>query len=130
MYQFLFSDQCNQLKSAWASVVTRSKQQKQKLEESLSLHQVLPNADKVLKALKTLKSSLQIDAIPTNTSKLDELLKFFNSARSQLESIEDEAESVVKAGQKLLRTGKNALSKLIENLLIFNLLKDIHHPRK
>lgn len=100
-----FSEQSNQLKSAWASIVTRSKQQKQKLVEEKSLNQILPNIDKVAKQVKSLKASLSFEALPTSKPQLDNLISSFNEAKSKLETIEDETESVAKAGQKLLRTG-------------------------
>ena len=115
--------------------MTRSKQQKQKLVEEKSLNQILPNIDKVAKQVKSLKASLSFEALPTSKPQLDNLISSFNEAKSKLETIEDETESVAKAGQKLLRTGIVLLIQgyrvicdiLLEICLLF---KAIHHPKR
>ena len=73
--------------------------------EEKSLNQILPNIDKVSKQIKSLKASLSFEALPASKSQLDNLISSFNEAKSKLEVIDDETESVAKAGQKLLRTG-------------------------
>ena len=105
-FQF-FRNQFNQLKTHWSSILTRSKQQRQKLEDSLSLYQLLSNVEKAFKCLAALKPSLSLETpLSTSIPQIDQQIKALNKAKSQLDSIEDDTEPVVKAGQKLLRTGK------------------------
>ena len=84
-----------------------AKQQRQKLEDSLSLYQLLSNVEKAFKSLAALKPSLALETpLSTSIPQIDQQIKTLNKAKSQLESIEDDTEPVVKAGQKLLRTGE------------------------
>ena len=74
---------------------------------------MLSNVEKAFKSLASLKPSLALETpLSTSIPQIDQQIKTLNKAKSQLDSIEDDTEPVVKAGQKLLRTGEWTIKNL------------------